>query len=270
MDFVMHTGVYCMKVRDGDMPYGLTELTSPCTSGRWFVVRLLSRDHRSVRGWVSDIWLWPRAYTHHAGFWCPTFWRVWGHVLARWSRWSPPHWRKALWCVARLLSRAHRCATPRGGVWWAPGTRAPHPSHRRYDIRTRHWCAVFVEEPFLRRRAFLPVDGALRKFAVASRLCSVGLVVEGRVCPCLNDHVHRLGCGLSRRYDLDNYALGVYITVTIFGHIVTFVGCLFFDYVPQGRCSHIQHRNCQWARVQFTFNLRVRGDSHACGEGSAL
>ena len=25
-------------------------------------------------------------------------------------RWAPPHRRKALWCVARLLSRAHRCA----------------------------------------------------------------------------------------------------------------------------------------------------------------
>ena len=245
-------------------------MTSPCTSGRWSAGRLLSRGHRLVRGWVSDFRSSSTAYAHHAGLRSPRPWRVWG------ARRGPgiPSVTTAteegpVVCSEAPLARPPVCPSG-GGVWWVPGASATRPSHRRFHLRMRHWCAVFADDLFPCQRDFPPVLGALRKFAVASRLCSVGLVVEGRVCPCLNDHAHCLGRGLSRRYDLADYALGVYITVTIFGHIVTFVGCLFFDYVPQGRCSHFQHRNCQWARVQFTFNLRVRGDSHACGEGSAL
>ena len=85
-------------------------MTSPCTSGRWSAGRLLSRGHRLVRGWVSDFRSSSTAYAHHAGFRSPRPWRVWGHVVALGFRRSLPQRRKARWCVARLLSRAHRCA----------------------------------------------------------------------------------------------------------------------------------------------------------------
>ena len=150
-----------------------------------------------------------------------------------------------------------------GGVWWVSGTSAPHPSHSRLHLHLRHWYAMSVHETFRRRHALQPVCGALPKFANASRLCSVDLVAGGRVCPCLSDYGHRLGCGVSRWYVIADWAFGLYKFAIVSGRIIPVDNYIGSAYVLQGRCLLIQHRSCQWARVQSTFNLRVRGDSHA-------
>ena len=165
-------------------------------------------------------------------------------------------------CSEASLARPQVCPSG-GGVWWVSGASAPHPSHRRVYLRMRHWYAMFATETFHRRRAFLPVRGALRKFAAASRLCSVDLVAEGRVCPCLSDHGHRLGCGVSRWYVVADWAVGLYILAIVSVHFIVDADYIMLAFVLQGRCFLIQHRSCQWARAQSTFNLRVRGDSHA-------
>ena len=172
-------------------------------------------------------------------------------------------------CSEASLARP-RVSPSGGGVWWVSGASAPRPSHSRLHLYLRHWFAMSVHETFHRRRALQPVCGALPKFANASRLCSVDLVAGGRVCPCLSDYGHRLGCGVSRWYVIADWACGLYVLVIVSGHIFQDDDYIGSDYVLQGRRYLLQHRSCQWAREQSTFNLRVRGDSHAWSEGSAL